>query len=52
MSQIAVLLLAMLLDALLGEPDWLWRRLPHPAVLMGRMVGWCDGRCPTLKMSR
>ena len=47
MSQIAVLLLAMLLDALLGEPDWLWRRLPHPAVLMGRMVGWCDKRFNT-----
>lgn len=35
---------AMLLDALLGEPRWLWSRAPHPAVLMGRAVGWCDGR--------
>ncbi len=35
---------AMLLDAAFGEPDWLWRRLPHPAVLMGRAVGWCDAR--------
>lgn len=41
----AVLLcLAMLLDAALGEPDWLWRRVPHPAVLMGRAVGWLDAR--------
>jgi adenosylcobinamide-phosphate synthase len=32
----------MLLDAALGEPRWLWDRLPHPAVLMGRAVGWCD----------
>ncbi|WP_297768645.1 adenosylcobinamide-phosphate synthase CbiB [uncultured Roseovarius sp.] len=32
----------MLLDAVLGEPRWLWQRLPHPAVLMGRAVGWCD----------
>lgn len=38
MSAPAVLLVAMLLDAALGEPDWLWRRLPHPAVLMGRAV--------------
>lgn len=36
------LVLAMLLDAALGEPRWLWDRLPHPAVLMGRAVGWCD----------
>jgi adenosylcobinamide-phosphate synthase len=32
----------MLLDALLGEPRWLWTRIPHPAVLMGRLIGWCD----------
>ena len=35
---------AMALDAALGEPRWLWSRLPHPAVLMGRAVGWLDGR--------
>jgi adenosylcobinamide-phosphate synthase len=38
------LILAMLLDAWLGEPRWLWSRLPHPAVLMGRLIGWADGR--------
>ncbi|SEP80273.1 adenosylcobinamide-phosphate synthase [Loktanella sp. DSM 29012] len=41
------LLLGMLLDALLGEPRWLWSRLPHPAVLMGRAVGWIDTRFNT-----
>ena len=44
MSTAAVLVLALLLDAALGEPRWLWDRLPHPAVLMGRAVGWCDQR--------
>ncbi len=29
---------ALLLDAALGEPKWLWSRLPHPAVVMGRAV--------------
>ncbi|SFD06685.1 adenosylcobinamide-phosphate synthase CbiB [Tropicimonas isoalkanivorans] len=37
-----MLLGALLLDAALGEPRWLWSRLPHPAVLMGRCVGWLD----------
>ena len=32
----------MLLDALMGEPRWLWSRFAHPAVLMGRLIGWCD----------
>jgi adenosylcobinamide-phosphate synthase len=38
------LFFAMLLDALLGEPKWLWARAPHPAVLMGRLIGWADTR--------
>ncbi|MEL7179064.1 MAG: adenosylcobinamide-phosphate synthase CbiB [Pseudomonadota bacterium] len=36
------LVFGMLLDALLGEPKWLWSRVQHPAVLMGRLIGWCD----------
>lgn len=39
-----ILLVALALDALLGEPRWLWDRWPHPAVLMGRAVGWLDQR--------
>ena len=39
-----ILASALVLDALLGEPRLLWDRLPHPAVLMGRLVGWCDRR--------
>ncbi len=41
-STATVLVLALLLDAALGEPQWLWSRIPHPAVLMGRVVGWLD----------
>ena len=37
-----ILSIAMLLDALLGEPRWLWNRAPHPAVLMGRLVRQLD----------
>jgi adenosylcobinamide-phosphate synthase len=37
-----ILALAMLLDAMLGEPKWLWDRAPHPAVLMGRAVSWLE----------
>ncbi|WP_316016039.1 adenosylcobinamide-phosphate synthase CbiB [Roseobacter sp. HKCCA0434] len=44
MSAAAVLLAGFLLDAMLGEPRWLWSRVPHPAVLMGRLVGTLDAR--------
>lgn len=36
------LILGMLLDAIFGEPRWLWSRIPHPAVLTGRLINWCD----------
>lgn len=42
MTTALLLLPALLLDAVFGEPVWLWSRLPHPAVLMGRLVGWLD----------
>ena len=40
----SLLIPAMLLDAAFGEPKLIWDRFPHPAVLMGRLVGWCDAR--------
>ena len=38
-----MLALALIVDAILGEPDWLWRRVPHPAVLFGRVIDWLEG---------
>ncbi|MEL6435931.1 MAG: adenosylcobinamide-phosphate synthase CbiB [Pseudomonadota bacterium] len=40
----SILLAALLLDRLIGDPDWLWRRLPHPVVLFGGVIGWADRR--------
>ncbi len=42
MSTALLLAIAMCLDAALGEPDWLWSRLRHPAVLIGAVIGWLD----------
>lgn len=39
----AILLGALLVDALVGDPDWLWRRWPHPVVWFGQLVAWVDG---------
>lgn len=36
------LALALVLDAVFGEPNWLWKQLPHPVVLIGRFIGWLD----------
>lgn len=39
-----LLILALLADAAFGEPKAIWDRLPHPAVLMGRLVALLDHR--------
>jgi adenosylcobinamide-phosphate synthase len=39
---IMIVVLAIALDALIGDPDWLWRRLPHPVALMGSAINLLD----------
>ena len=39
-----ILLAAMALDWLVGEPDILWRHIPHPVVIMGRAISFFDRR--------
>ena len=38
------LIVALLVDRLIGDPDWLWDRLPHPVVLIGRAIAGLEGR--------
>ena len=33
-----ILAIALIIDAIIGEPDILWRYLPHPVVLFGRLI--------------
>ena len=37
-----ILFLALILDRLVGDPDKLWRRVPHPVVLFGRAISLLD----------
>ena len=46
------LLLAMILDALFGEPKAVWDRWPHPAILMGRVIAAADARFNQGEMRR
>ena len=43
-TRLAVLAAALVLDRLVGDPPWLWRRFPHPVVWMGRLIAWADAR--------
>ena len=39
-----ILLVAIAIDAILGDPPWLYRAVPHPVALLGRAVDWADAR--------
>ena len=40
-----LLLIALLLDALLGEPDWAWSRIPHPVEFIGKIIDALEKSC-------
>lgn len=44
MSHLAVLLVALIADRLVGDPDWLWRRIRHPVVIFGNAIGFVETR--------
>jgi adenosylcobinamide-phosphate synthase len=41
-STLWVLLAALAVDALIGDPAWLWRRVPHPVSWLGALVDSLD----------
>ncbi len=39
-----LLTLAIVIDAVFGDPDWLWKRIPHPVVLFGRVISFVEAK--------
>jgi adenosylcobinamide-phosphate synthase len=39
-----VLIAAMLIDRMVGEPALLWRHLPHPVVIFGKLISFLEQR--------
>ncbi|HVI51182.1 MAG TPA: adenosylcobinamide-phosphate synthase CbiB [Candidatus Sulfotelmatobacter sp.] len=37
-----ILVTALIIDAVLGDPPWLWRRVPHPVALLGKLIDFLD----------
>jgi adenosylcobinamide-phosphate synthase len=42
MIHFIILSFALLLDRLIGDPDWLWRRFKHPVAVFGAAIAWMD----------
>jgi adenosylcobinamide-phosphate synthase len=41
-EHLLILILALLLDRIVGDPDWLWQRMAHPIVLFGKAIAIFD----------
>jgi len=39
---LVITLVALAADAMIGDPDWLWRRLAHPVAMIGRAIAALD----------
>lgn len=39
-----ILVLALIADAIIGDPPALWARIPHPVVIIGQGIGFLDRR--------
>ena len=39
-----MLVIAMVMEALLGWPDWLYRKIGHPVSWIAKLITWCDTR--------
>ncbi|THV25036.1 adenosylcobinamide-phosphate synthase CbiB [Peteryoungia ipomoeae] len=44
MTTLAILALGLAMDRVVGDPDWLWRRWPHPVVFFGKAIEICERR--------
>ncbi len=43
-QHLLILLAALVLDWFVGDPDWLWRKFPHPVTWFGKIVSMMDER--------
>lgn len=41
-SPIVLLLAALAIDAAIGDPPFLWRRIPHPITIIGKMIAFLE----------
>ena len=43
-APLLLLLAALVIDALIGDPPLLWRYIPHPVMVIGRIIGFLDAK--------
>lgn len=46
-----ILALALLLDRVVGDPNWIWQRVPHPVVIFGKAISALEKRYNRFELS-
>ena len=41
-DNIPIVLIALSIDAIIGDPNWLYRKIPHPIATIGGMIHQLD----------
>lgn len=44
MNSATILLAGLVMDAVFGEPKWLWSRIAHPVAIMGKIIAWAEDK--------
>ncbi|MFK4823434.1 adenosylcobinamide-phosphate synthase CbiB [Paenochrobactrum sp. BZR 588] len=42
--KLIILFLAILLDRIIGDPAWMWARIPHPVMIFGKLISFFEKR--------
>lgn len=42
--KLIILFVAIVADRIIGDPTWLWARLPHPVMIFGKLIGLFEKR--------
>jgi adenosylcobinamide-phosphate synthase len=51
LASLPALSAGLVIDRVVGDPDWLWKRVPHPVAIAGRAIDWFDRRFNDPRMS-
>ncbi|MCX8506653.1 MAG: adenosylcobinamide-phosphate synthase CbiB [Alphaproteobacteria bacterium] len=43
-QRLSILAMALILDAVIGDPDFIWRRIPHPVAWVGSLIARLERR--------
>lgn len=51
-TTVLIMIVALVIDAAVGDPKVFYRRVPHPVAVIGRIIGWFDSKLNRQSLSK